>query len=192
VSRVRHCQNPCKAATSFSPRLLVECRFKIQRSGREGIVRTRDQLQPSQLGAPSRADLHGLGEAAQGHAGTRDRPKRRTPKRLQFAFTISFHIIFPAEGRYRVFHRRSLIEADQLRRRSQKTAQRAVRAFAERRCRKACPENDLDRLARYHARRAKSPDLIASWYGRNPADGNSNGTATAKTLSCHRQWSYTC
>ena len=50
----------------------------------------------------------------------------------------------------------------------------------------ACPENDLDRLARYHARRAKSPDLTASWYGRNPAGGNSDGTAKAKTPSCHR------
>jgi hypothetical protein len=40
------------------------------------------------------------------------------------------------------------------------------------------------------ARRAKTPDLTASWYGRNPAGGNSDGTATAKTPSCHRQWSY--
>ena len=34
-------------------------KFKIQRSGKEGIVKTLDQPQQSRLGAPSRAASHG-------------------------------------------------------------------------------------------------------------------------------------
>jgi hypothetical protein len=51
---------------SFSPRLPVESWFKIQRSWREGVVKTRDQPQPSQLG-PRRVPIHtGSRRAASG------------------------------------------------------------------------------------------------------------------------------